>query len=666
MNDEHVPEADDLAAELEEARRRIEELESAAAQAAVERERAEDELRATEAWFRALVEQAPIGIYLTDTSGDCSFVNARWSAMAGLSQDEAHGRGWLDGVHPDDRATIGERWYKSAQSGGRWGFEYRFRDRDGKVTWVFGTAAPLHDAQGQLTGYVGVNTDVTARRTAETALRESEAKYRGVVERASDGIVIARGQHLCFANAAFAAMSGYTLEELDGISFLTMVLPEQRTEVADRVRRRLAGEDVPSTYEIDLVRKSGETFSVEVQADAITYLGEPADLVVMRDITERRETEIALRRMKAMRDGAEAVAHVGSWRWELASQRSTWSPGMYPLFDVEPGEFDGHSMPILESRVHPEDLPALLATTADVVESGEPVLVEYRVVHRDGSEHVLLGEGSAERDEAGTTTAITGYYQDVTEQRREETEIRRLNAELEERVVSRTMQRDALNRELEALAYSASHDLRAPLRAIDGFAAMIAEDAAGRLSGEDLEYLQRMRGAAQRMAQLVDDLLGLSRLSRQDLIRAPVDISALCLEVADELRTEHPDRQVEVCVEPGMSANADGALVRVILYQLLDNAWKFTGKHAMALIEVGTSDADEPAFFVRDDGAGFDPRYAEHLFGAFQRMHTPEEFEGDGIGLATVQRLVVRHGGLVRAEAEIEKGCTFYFTLPSA
>ena len=170
------------------------------------------------------------------------------------------------------------------------------------------------------------------RKQAETTLCESEEKYRGVVERASDGIVITVGPHIVFANAAFAAMSGYSLENLDGIPFLTMVMPAQRTEIADRVRRRLAGETVLSTYEIDLVSKSDATFSVEVQANAITYLGEPADLVVMRDVTARREADAALRRTEAMRDVAEAVAQVGSWRWELATQKATWSPGMYRLF----------------------------------------------------------------------------------------------------------------------------------------------------------------------------------------------------------------------------------------------------------------------------------------------------------------------------------------------
>ena len=233
-------------------------------------------------------------------------------------------------------------------------------------------------------------------------------------------------------------------------------------------------------------------------------------------------------------------------------------------------------------------------------------------------------------------------------------------------MLARTAELGAANKELEAFVYSASHDLRAPLRAIDGFSQMVIEDTVGRLDAADEEHLQHVRAAAQRMGVLIDDLLALSRSARQDLLRKSVDLSAMAASVIADLRSAAPGRRVEAVVQPDLVVDADTTLLEVILVNLLGNAWKFTSRHETARIEVGVTDTDgERAFFVRDDGAGFDMHEAEHLFGAFQRFHTADQFEGDGIGLATVQRLVARHGGRVWAEAEVEKGAMFYFTLPA-
>jgi PAS domain S-box-containing protein len=283
----------------------------------------------------------------------------------------------------------------------------------------------------------------------------------------------------------------------------------------------------------------------------------------------------------------------------------------------------------------------------------------------DGSDRVMDYYVSLVAGRDGRLDRALVSYIDVTERELAVAEVHRLNAELEERVVTRTAQRDALNRELEGFAYSASHDLRAPLRAIDGFSAMVVEDAADRLTADDVAHLQRVRGAAQRMGDLIDDLLGLSRISRRELVRVPVDVSGLAAHVVAELRADHPGRHVDARIQPGMVAYADQALLRVILFELLDNAWKFTAKSEAAVVDVGaTSDDGHLVFFVRDDGAGYDPRFAEHLFGAFQRLHPTADYPGNGIGLATVQRLVARHGGSVWAQSEVGHGATFMFTLP--
>jgi signal transduction histidine kinase len=252
----------------------------------------------------------------------------------------------------------------------------------------------------------------------------------------------------------------------------------------------------------------------------------------------------------------------------------------------------------------------------------------------------------------------------IAERGRAEQQVLRLNAELEDRVLDRTAQLEAANQELEAFSYSVSHDLRAPLRAIDGFSQALIEDFPQHVPEEAQRYLQRIRSATARMGQLIEDLLMLSRLSRGTLERTEVDVAALARQVVADLRQRHPEREVEVSIWERMPAHADARLLRVALENLIGNAWKFTAQSPQARIEIGAlRDGARSTFFVRDNGAGFDMRYADKLFGAFQRLHAATEFPGTGIGLATVKRIVHRHGGRVWADAHVGEGAAFFFTL---
>ncbi len=241
---------------------------------------------------------------------------------------------------------------------------------------------------------------------------------------------------------------------------------------------------------------------------------------------------------------------------------------------------------------------------------------------------------------------------EVTERKRAEEKVHKSNIELA-----------ATNKELEAFSYSVSHDLRAPLRSIDGFSQVLLEDYPDKLDEQGKDYLQRVRRASQRMAQLIDDMLGLSHVTRSEMQRATVDLSGLAESIAVELKESQPERQVEFTIAKGLTVNGDARLLRVLLENLLNNAWKFTSKQPNARIEFGvTQHEGKQTYFVRDDGIGFDMTYVDKLFGAFQRLHAPSEFPGTGIGLATVQRIVHRHGGSIWAEGEVEQGATFYFT----
>jgi PAS domain S-box-containing protein len=309
----------------------------------------------------------------------------------------------------------------------------------------------------------------------------------------------------------------------------------------------------------------------------------------------------------------------------------------------------------------PEDVPRLLESVAaprpELQHSGawRHLYADGRIRHVRIASHLLTYEGRR---------AALVVADDITELKQAEAAIRQLNSELERRVLDRTMQLEVANNELEAFSYSVSHDLRAPLRSIDGFSQALLEDYADRLDDLGKDYLGRVRAASQRMARLIDDLLRLSQVTRSELHREQVDMSALAREIFAGLGQAQPERQAKFEVEGEVAAWGDRALLRVALENLLGNAWKFTARSARACIAFGSTAGEEvPIYYVRDNGAGFDMAYAGKLFGAFQRLHTLSEFEGTGIGLAIVQRVIHRHGGRIWAEGSVGEGATFYFTL---
>jgi light-regulated signal transduction histidine kinase (bacteriophytochrome) len=292
---------------------------------------------------------------------------------------------------------------------------------------------------------------------------------------------------------------------------------------------------------------------------------------------------------------------------------------------------------------------------------------EGEVVHtrRDGGRIVVASHWVLHKNELDEPRAILEVNNDITERKRAEEEVRRLNEALEQRVRERTAQLQAANKELEAFSYSVSHDLRAPLRHINGFSQALLEDYAEQLDATAKNYLQEVRGASQEMAQLIDDVLQLARVTRSEMRNEVVDLSEVARSVVAELWKRDAGRAAAVRIEEGLSVRGDKRLLRIMLGNLLGNAWKFSSKQERPEIAFGRGQEDgETFYFVRDNGAGFDMAFADKLFGAFQRLHTADEFEGTGIGLATVQRIVNRHGGRVWAEGAVSKGATFYFTLP--
>lgn len=361
---------------------------------------------------------------------------------------------------------------------------------------------------------------------------------------------------------------------------------------------------------------------------------------------------------------AQRVAHLGHWEYDSASGRTRWSDEVYRIFGQDPDAFlPSYSKYLMQ--VSPDHRSRLRRLFAEALALRVDVDDVHRIVRPDGSERWVRLLCHPPRDPG--VTGFHGTFQDVTELRHTQLALQRLNAGLEKRVKVRTAELQALNHELESFTYSVSHDLRTPLRSIHGFATLLQEAEADRLSEEGKDFLRRIQESSRRMGQLITDLLSMAQHSRAEIHHQVVDLSAMARSVVNELERDDPQRRVRWDIEEGLTAQADPTLIRVVLQNLLGNAWKYTGQVPQAHVRFfgqGTDANGQIRFCVSDNGAGFNMAYADQLFQPFKRLHAHHEFEGTGIGLATVARVLQRHGGGIRAEAEVGQGALFCFTLP--
>jgi PAS domain S-box-containing protein len=423
-------------------------------------------------------------------------------------------------------------------------------------------------------------------------------------------------------------------------------------------------------------REDGSTLWLEVSAQPLPGGGA---LVSFEDITRR--VEASSRNSDELRHQADEALHKseerfrmamevttdGLWDWDIASGAVYFSPACTRMLGYPSDEFPTR-MASWTDRICPEDRARVIASKQQCIEGAIPGFeLEYRIETRDGRLIWILGRGQAvSRDEQGRALRMIGNHVNITRRKEAELEILHLAEDLELRVQERTAQLEAANREMEAFSYSVSHDLRSPLRGIDGFSQILLEDYQTRLDEGGRHCLSRIQHGTRRMGQLIDDLLKLSRTNRAELNVADLDLSSLCGKVVDELTQADPGRGGQVTVQPGLTVRADMALMAVVLENLLGNAWKFTARSAAPRIEVGESitAGGARAIFIRDNGAGFDMAYVGKLFNPFQRLHATTDFEGTGIGLAIVQRIIQRHGGQVWAQGEPGQGAAFFFSLP--
>jgi PAS domain S-box-containing protein len=639
----------------------------ASARDVTDRRRAEDELRESRRMLETVLNTIPARVFWKDKASNYLGCNQSFAQDAGFSSPaEVIGHNdfqlqWANQAEryrSDDRAVM--------ETGiSKLHYEEPGTPAENGTRWLMTSKIPLRDLDGNVRGVLGTYEDITDRRLAEKALRESESRYRQLFESESDAILLIDNEtgRILEANGATSQLYGYSREELRTMRNTDLSAEPDETR---RVTQTTPAEpEQLITIPLRFHRtKDGTVFPVEVTARFFTWRGRPVHITANRDITLRRKTEEELRESRQM---LEMVLNTIPVRVFWKDRESKYL-GCNKVFALD----SGFSSP--DELIGLDDYRMGWAEQADlyrsddrlVIETGRPKLnYEEPQTTPAGTRIWLRTSKIPLRGPDGGIRGVLGTYEDITEYKRAVEEIRALNAELEQRVVLRTGQLEAANRELEAFSYSVSHDLRAPLRAIDGYTRILDEDCGKSLDEEGRRLCSVIRGNTRRMNELIDDLLTLSRLSRTEMEFLLSDMETMAGAVFQELTTPESRARIDFRLGKLPTVNGDPILLRQVWANLIANAIKFSAKRDRTRIEVECrSTPEEDVFSIRDNGAGFDMQYADRLFGVFQRLHNAAEFEGTGVGLAIVQRVIHRHGGRVWAESKPEKGAVFYFSLP--